>query len=129
MNDTPQLVMREFGFTWEAICQCTPSNRKISAAELFERLCDIESEITCTDETYGVKSDLTDNNKPSSYHHQLLVSEALDLKAKWYCVICHQKLREILIFPCTHFVLCETCMSTYCPICESLIEDYVKVYT
>lgn len=51
------------------------------------------------------------------------------------CVICSENVRDVIIKPCSHVALCETCARTLrrsrapvCPICRKTITDVERVY-
>ena len=48
-----------------------------------------------------------------------------------YCVICLDQRKNIVLLPCRHFVLCESCCSKVeiCPCCRSPINDSLCIFT
>ncbi|XP_071801917.1 uncharacterized protein [Asterias amurensis] len=51
------------------------------------------------------------------------------------CVVCQDKVKNILIFPCKHLCVCEDCVdgilnrgSKKCPLCRGRISSYLEVY-
>lgn len=51
------------------------------------------------------------------------------------CVICQDRAKCIVLFPCKHLCLCDECSTDWgryqrvCPLCREFIDDKVKVYT
>lgn len=51
------------------------------------------------------------------------------------CVICHDHFKCVILLPCRHFCLCQTCVDTIqesnpiCPLCRHFVTDSLKVYT
>lgn len=59
-----------------------------------------------------------------------LIKETARLHAKQFCYICHKNRREILLLPCSEFLLCATCEVniSHCPHCLEPIRDVIRVY-
>eukprot|EP01090_Pellita_catalonica_P017647 TRINITY_DN5372_c0_g1_i1.p1 TRINITY_DN5372_c0_g1~~TRINITY_DN5372_c0_g1_i1.p1 ORF type:complete len:114 (+),score=21.76 TRINITY_DN5372_c0_g1_i1:251-592(+) len=59
------------------------------------------------------------------------VEERLDQNR---CVVCMDKSRSVVIIPCFHMILCDTCAnrltnsSGVCPQCRGIIKELKKVY-
>jgi len=51
------------------------------------------------------------------------------------CIVCHDHLKCVILLPCRHFCLCQTCVSiiretdSSCPLCRRFVTDSMKVYT
>ncbi|XP_057365035.1 uncharacterized protein LOC130685728 [Daphnia carinata] len=51
------------------------------------------------------------------------------------CVICHDHFKCVILLPCRHFCLCQTCVDTIqesnpiCPLCRHFVTHSLKVYT
>jgi RING finger protein 26 len=51
------------------------------------------------------------------------------------CIVCHDQLKCVILLPCRHFCLCQTCVSIIretdpsCPLCRRFVADSMKVYT
>jgi hypothetical protein len=51
------------------------------------------------------------------------------------CIVCHDHLKCVILLPCRHFCLCQTCVSiiretdSSCPLCRRYVVDSMKVYT
>jgi len=60
-----------------------------------------------------------------------LESEVQRLKDKRLCVVCLDKPKNQVIFPCMHLCLCETCSQVglvQCPLCRKKIERVERIY-
>ena len=50
------------------------------------------------------------------------------------CSICYDNNINIILSPCNHCVMCDSCYKNYiqyddtCPLCKTYIEDYIKIY-
>jgi len=46
------------------------------------------------------------------------------------CLICMERMREVVFMPCCHFLTCPLCTPklTNCPICNKKIEKHLKIY-
>ncbi|XP_066997805.1 mitochondrial E3 ubiquitin protein ligase 1 isoform X2 [Anabrus simplex] len=54
-----------------------------------------------------------------------------ELPENQQCVVCCDCSREIIVFPCGHFCMCEDCsdkITTNCPICRTVIESKSHAY-
>ena len=51
------------------------------------------------------------------------------------CIVCHDQLKCVILLPCRHFCLCQTCVSIIretdpnCPLCRRFVTDSMKIYT
>jgi hypothetical protein len=46
------------------------------------------------------------------------------LESRVNCVICYERARDMIIFPCTHFVCCQNCtkqLNNQCPMCRGSV--------
>eukprot|EP00330_Aristerostoma_sp_ATCC50986_P012055 CAMPEP_0114584600 /NCGR_PEP_ID=MMETSP0125-20121206/8269_1 /TAXON_ID=485358 ORGANISM="Aristerostoma sp., Strain ATCC 50986" /NCGR_SAMPLE_ID=MMETSP0125 /ASSEMBLY_ACC=CAM_ASM_000245 /LENGTH=138 /DNA_ID=CAMNT_0001779091 /DNA_START=835 /DNA_END=1248 /DNA_ORIENTATION=+ len=50
--------------------------------------------------------------------------------SKQDCIICMEKIREIVFLPCCHFLTCPLCAPKVpkCPMCKKKIEKNLKIY-
>lgn len=77
----------------------------------------------------GGKSDLGDN---CAGH---LLRQLEQEREDKLCVICHDHIKCVILLPCRHFCLCQTCVVTIqesspiCPLCRRFVTDSLKVYT
>lgn len=67
-------------------------------------------------------------------HHQMsanLAAERKELKEKGTCKVCMSKPADVILLPCSHFVLCSLCAHSVksCPICRSHVANKLPVYT
>lgn len=59
----------------------------------------------------------------------------VELQQGKQCVVCIDRKRKVLIYPCGHKCLCRECAKglvanrSYCPICRGLIQDMVNIYS
>mmetsp|Transcript_68739 Transcript_68739/g.80119 ORF Transcript_68739/g.80119 Transcript_68739/m.80119 type:complete len:401 (+) Transcript_68739:72-1274(+) len=56
--------------------------------------------------------------------------DQLSLSEKELCVICMDRIREVVYMPCAHFLTCPLCSPCLkdCPICTKKVEKYLKIY-
>lgn len=61
---------------------------------------------------------------------ELALKERDDIKDKFYCCICYDKLKNVVIEPCSHFVSCKECSNHLinCPICRSKIDSRLILF-
>jgi len=47
------------------------------------------------------------------------------------CIICFEREREVLFYPCGHISCCQTCgkAQQQCPVCRAAVKDVVKTFT
>ncbi|KAJ1425161.1 hypothetical protein B484DRAFT_315253, partial [Ochromonadaceae sp. CCMP2298] len=45
------------------------------------------------------------------------------------CVVCLTERREVLLLPCRHLCVCDSCLVYIdkCPVCRSTFEEYVLI--
>ena len=132
MNNIPMRIMRDLGYSWEAIRACTPQDSKISAAELSDRLVDREKKVNCTDwEHFGrlIRNSSSTNPKPI-IDRRRVEEETLQMVRNDFCVNCLKKPRTQLSAPCFHLMLCEDCTDVIrkCPLCNEDIDYVMQIY-
>lgn len=72
--------------------------------------------------------------KPNQDIHTKLLNELQREREEKLCVICQDRTKCIILLPCRHFCLCQTCMETLaqdyamCPICRREVVDSLRVY-
>jgi E3 ubiquitin-protein ligase MUL1 len=53
-----------------------------------------------------------------------------ELESRLNCVICNERPRDTIFFPCTHFVCCKQCMKRIedekCPMCRASIRSHFQ---
>jgi hypothetical protein len=77
---------------------------------------------------YGVGNNC-DNNKIKEKEEQL--SEISSEKDENLCVICLDNKKNIVLVPCGHVCICDSCKEKNikdCPICRTKIENMIKAY-
>ncbi|GBL89456.1 hypothetical protein AVEN_87805-1 [Araneus ventricosus] len=66
---------------------------------------------------------------------ELLQRELSEEKMRRVCIICHDRERNVLLYPCRHMIMCEECtialQENYrdCPLCRHEILNTLVVYT
>lgn len=72
-------------------------------------------------------------NNPRNVNDQVV--QKLSPKNDAFCVICQDRVKCIVLFPCKHLCLCNECAISWnhyqrlCPLCREYIIDTLKVYT
>ncbi|TNV67721.1 hypothetical protein FGO68_gene16507 [Halteria grandinella] len=77
-----------------------------------------------------------EESKESNGGDYLLLSIPDDAHSNNYCVICIERERDSIFYPCGHECVCHKCGQQFmkqavqkiCPICRNRIKDIVKVY-
>ncbi|GFU12626.1 RING-type domain-containing protein [Nephila pilipes] len=65
----------------------------------------------------------------------LLQKELSAEKMKRVCIICHDRERNVLLYPCRHMIMCVECTMAVqesfqnCPLCRNEILNTLQVYT
>ena len=56
--------------------------------------------------------------------------DAFSQNEKELCVICMDRIREVVYLPCAHFLTCPLCSPCLkdCPICAKKVEKYLRIY-
>ena len=62
---------------------------------------------------------------------RLLQEEMRELEEQRLCVVCATEERAIVLMPCRHHQICETCSRelSICPCCRATISDRIKIFT
>ena len=58
------------------------------------------------------------------------ISSTLSSCDKESCLICMERMREIVLIPCSHFLTCPLCTPklSNCPVCNRKIEKFLKIF-
>jgi hypothetical protein len=47
------------------------------------------------------------------------------------CIVCYEKVRNIIFKPCLHYAVCKSCFKllprSVCPMCKTPIEDTIQI--
>ena len=68
-------------------------------------------------------------------HSSRLLRQLEEEREEKLCVVCHDNFKCVILLPCRHFCLCETCMQVIeesdpsCPLCRRFVIDSIKVFT
>ncbi len=68
-------------------------------------------------------------------HSNRLLRQLEQEREEKLCVVCHDNIKCVIILPCRHFCLCQTCVQVIeetdpsCPLCRRFVIDSIKVYT
>jgi len=71
---------------------------------------------------------ISENNRINN--NLATISEAKSINNAFLCVVCIHNVRDIILLPCNHNILCNECLIQLkeCPICRKNIDSYTKVY-
>lgn len=76
-----------------------------------------------------IKAIIEENNK--LVENMALIADAKNVNECFLCVICLENIKDTLILPCNHLVLCNKCKNKVkdeCPICRNNINSFANVY-
>eukprot|EP01117_Protostelium_nocturnum_P004686 TRINITY_DN1699_c0_g1_i1.p1 TRINITY_DN1699_c0_g1~~TRINITY_DN1699_c0_g1_i1.p1 ORF type:complete len:270 (+),score=54.04 TRINITY_DN1699_c0_g1_i1:139-948(+) len=115
-------------------------NRKV-IAELQSKIVELEGELLCFEETDHLKALPIDKLKEISQKSRRVADKASDLvlrkmeeqqtTQKNECATCMDEPVNTILLPCAHLAICFSCaskLSKKCPICNTTIESFHKVY-
>jgi len=56
--------------------------------------------------------------------------KASEVGDKEFCIICMEKVREVVFMPCCHFLTCPLCSPriTKCPVCNKTVQKHLKLF-
>jgi hypothetical protein len=99
---------------------------KQERARTESALTNIRKENTTVDNV-PTKSTMTETkeNEKKQQQQQQMDKREQELKSQVNCIVCHERPRDTIIFPCSHFVCCNECASATdadkCPMCRGSI--------
>ena len=80
-----------------------------------------------TNELDELEDKLKDSLSAIAVRRSNLITE---LKDRELCVVCSERAKSVLLRPCNHLCLCETCSDhpqmEACPLCKAVIEEKIK---
>ena len=63
-------------------------------------------------------------------HVKRIRNEKNDRNSHYFCIICCSNIKDCLLFPCQHLILCTKCSNKIyrCPVCQSKITKRIKCF-
>ena len=122
LKSTSCYVAKEMGYSTRAIHHCYEEG--INAGDLVMKILDLEE----IDPSFRYDVDEYNNGIKEESYLTDLRQETIQLWKKQYCRICWKKPSNMLALPCTHLVLCDSCHSRRCIVCDEVIWELLKVH-